>query len=110
MINGFEDFQKLGKENMDQAMKSFGSFNKGFQALATEMADYSKKSLEDGASTFEKLMSAKSLDKAFEIQTDYVKNSYEGFVAQATKVGELYADLAKDAYKPFEGMVAKAGK
>ncbi len=110
MINGFEDFQKLGKENMDQAMKSFGSFSKGFQALATEMADYSKKSLEDGASTFEKLMSAKSLDKAVEIQSDYVKSSYEGFVAQATKVGELYADLAKDAYKPFEGMVAKAGK
>ncbi|MEJ8573430.1 phasin family protein [Microbaculum marinum] len=110
MINGFEDFQKLGKENMDQAMKSFGSFNKGFQVLATEMADYSKKSLEDGASTFEKLMSAKSLDKAFEIQTDYVKSSYEGFVAQATKVGELYADLAKDAYKPFEGAVAKATK
>jgi len=110
MINGFEDFQKLGKDNMDQAMKSFGSFSKGFQALATEMADFSKKSLEDGASTFEKLMSAKSLDKAVEIQTDYVKTSYEGFVAQATKVGELYADLAKDAYKPFEGMVPKAGK
>ena len=55
-------------------------------------------------------MSAKSLDKAMEIQTDYVKSSYEGFVAQATKVGELYADLAKDAYKPFEGMVAKVGK
>jgi phasin family protein len=110
MINGFEDFQKLGKENMDQAMKSFGSFSKGFQALATEMTDYSKKSFEDGAATFEKLMSAKSLDKAVEIQTDYVKASYEGFVAQATKVGELYADLAKDAYKPLEGMVAKAGK
>jgi len=110
MINGYEDFQKLGKENMDQAMKSFGSFSKGFQALATEMADYSKKSLEDGAATFEKLLSAKSVDKAVEIQTDYVKTSYEGFVAQATKVGELYADLAKDAYKPFEGMVAKASK
>lgn len=110
MINGYEDFQKLGKDNMDQAMKSFGSFSKGFQALATEMADYSKKSLEDSAATFEKIMSAKSVDKAVEIQSDFVKTSYEGFVAQATKVGELYTDLAKDAYKPFEGMVAKASK
>lgn len=110
MINGFEDMQKLGKENLDQAMQNFGSYSKGFQALATEMADYSKKSFEDGTSAFEKMLAAKSLDKAFEIQTDFVKSSYEGFVAQATKVGELYADLTKDAYKPFEGMVAKAGK
>jgi hypothetical protein len=110
MINGFEDFQKIGKDNMDQAMKSFGSFSKGMQSLAVEMADYSKKSFEDGAAAFEKLMAAKSLDKAMEIQSDYMKSAYEGFVAQATKVGELYVDLAKDAYKPLEGMIAKAGK
>ncbi|WP_436641239.1 phasin family protein [Microbaculum sp. FT89] len=110
MINGFDDIQKIGKDNMDYAMKSFGSFSKGMQSLAVEMADYSKKSFEDSAATMEKLMAAKSIDKAMEIQTDYVKSSYEGFVAQATKVGELYADLAKDAYKPFEGMVAKVSK
>jgi len=109
-MNGLEDVQKLGKDNMDQAMKSIGSFSKGMQSLAVEMADYSKKSFEDGASTVEKLMAAKSVDKAMEIQTDYMKSAYEGFVAQATKVGELYADLAKDAYKPLEGMVAKASK
>ena len=57
----------------------------------------------------EKLLGAKSLDKAIEIQTDYAKSAYEGFVAQATKIGELYADLAKETYKPFEGYVAKVG-
>ena len=46
--------------------------------------------------------------KAIEIQTDYAKSAYEGFVAQATKIGELYADLAKETYKPFEAYVAKA--
>jgi hypothetical protein len=29
-------------------------------------------------------------------------------VSDATKLGELYAELAKDAYKPFESMVAKS--
>ena len=31
-----------------------------------------------------------------------------GFVAQATKIGELYADLAKESCKPFENFVGKA--
>ena len=37
-----------------------------------------------------------------------MKNAYEAFVAEATKISELYADLAKDAYKPFESAVAQA--
>ena len=55
----------------------------------------------------ESLLGAKSLEKAIEIQTDYVKTAYEGFVAQSSKLGELYTDLAKETYKPLEGMIAK---
>jgi len=54
------------------------------------------------------LLGVKSLDKAIEVQTDYAKNAYEGFVSQANKLGALYADLAKETYKPFEAIVAKA--
>jgi hypothetical protein len=56
----------------------------------------------------EKLFGAKSLDKAIEIQADYAKTAYEGFVAEATKIGELYVDLAKESYKPFEAYMTKA--
>jgi hypothetical protein len=108
MIKNFEDMQKMGKENMDATMKSLGSLSKVTQAIAAEVADYSKKSFEDGTKVMEKLLGAKSLDKAIEIQADYAKTAYEGFVAQATKIGELYADLAKETYKPFESYVAKA--
>ncbi len=108
MIKNIEDVQKLSKDNMDATMKSFGMLSKATQAIATEVADYSKKSFEDGTKVMEKLLGAKSIDKAIEIQTDYAKTAYEGFVAQATKIGELYADLAKETYKPFEAYVAKA--
>ena len=108
MLTNFDDIQKLGKDNMDVAMKQFGTVSKGWQAIAAEFADYSKKSFEDGSAALEKLFGAKSLDKAIEIQADYAKTAYEGFVAQATKMGELYADLAKETYKPFEAYVVKA--
>ncbi|MDR3423896.1 MAG: phasin family protein, partial [Alphaproteobacteria bacterium] len=32
---------------------------------------------------------------------------YEGFVAEVTKLGELYTTLAKEAFKPVEGAIAK---
>jgi hypothetical protein len=108
MYQNFEEMQKIGKENLDVALKSFGVASKGTQAIAAELADYSKKSFEDGTAAFEKLIGTKTLDKAIEAQTDYFKTAYEGFVAEATKIGELYADLAKETYKPFEGAISKA--
>lgn len=74
------------------------------------MADYSKKSFEEGSAALEKLFGAKSFDKALEIQSDYAKSAYEGFVAESTKIGELFTDLTKEAYKPVETLVSKASK
>lgn len=107
MIN-VESFQGFGKDGLDSAVKSATAMSKGMQAVAAEVVDYSKKSLEDGAANVEKLVGAKSLDKAIEIQTAYVKSSYEAGIARLTKIGEIYTDMAKEAYKPYEGLFAKA--
>ena len=48
--------------------------------------------------------------RAIEIQTAYAKKAYDSWVAEATKIGELYAAVARDAYKPVEQVVKKAPK
>ena len=106
MLKNFDDMQKYGKDQVDSTMRAWGHVSKGVQAIAAETADYSKKSFEEGSAALEKLLGAKSLEKAFEIQTAYAKSAYEGFVAQATRMGELYADLAKESYKPLETFVS----
>ena len=103
-----EEMQKIGKESMDMALTSLGTWTKNTQAIAVEVVDYSKKSVEGSAAAWEKLIGAKSLETAMEVQSAYLKSSYEDFVAEATKLGALYADMAKEAYKPFEGALAKA--
>ena len=108
MVKNFEDFQQVGKENVDMALKTMGALSKSTQAIAVEVADYSKKAFEDSTAALEKLFGVKSLDKAIEVQTEYAKTAYEGFVSKASKISELYADLAKESYKPFETMLAKA--
>ena len=108
MMNSFEDAAKMNKDMMENGMKAATAVAKGVQSLATEQADFAKKSFEDGTKALEKLMATKSLDKAFEVQSDYVKSAYEAFVAQSTKMGEMMTAVAKDAYKPFEAAIAKA--
>ena len=108
MIKNFEDMQKIGKDNLDASMRSLGEVSKRVQAIAAENADYAKRAFEQSSAAGEKLASAKSLDKVLEVQADYFKNAYESFVAQSAKVGQLYVDLAQEAYKPFESQWVKA--
>jgi hypothetical protein len=108
MIKNFDDFQKLGQQNVDTAMKMFGEWSKGWQAIAAEMTDYTKRSFEEGTSTVEKLLSAKSFEQAVEIQTGYAKRAYDDYMHQVSKLGGLYAELAKEAYKPVEKALQSA--
>jgi hypothetical protein len=108
MFTNFDDVQKLAKDNMDSAAKAFALASKNAQTFATETADFAKKSYEANTAHIEKLLAVKTLDKAFELNTEFAKSAYEAFVAQATKVGNLYADVAKEAMKPVETAFAKA--
>lgn len=106
MIKSFEDIQKLGQSNTDTAMRMLGEWNKGWQTMATEMTDYSKRSFEEGTATFEKLLSAKSMEQAFEIQSSFAKKAYDDYMQQMGKLGSFYSDFAKEAYKPVEKAMA----
>ena len=104
-----EEFQRVGKDGFDASVRSVGEVNKGFQAIAATVTDYSKKAFEDGTHAFEQLAGAKSLEQAFEIQSQYAKKAFDAYIAQLSKLGEMYVDLARNAYKPVEQAVAKAG-
>jgi hypothetical protein len=108
MTQKFEDAGKYGKEFLDSSLASFTAVTRDAQAISSEASDYATTVFETGAAAVQKLISAKSIDRVVEIQTAYAKQAYEGFVAEATRISELYADMAKDAYKPFEAIVVKA--
>jgi hypothetical protein len=51
MLPQFDQFQKLGKDNADAALKTFGAVSKSAQAIAVESADFAKKSFEQSTAT-----------------------------------------------------------
>ncbi len=80
---------------MDKVTTAFDAWARNTQAIAAEVADYSKKSFENSAAALE--MGAKSPEKAMEVQTEYLRSAYEEFVIVASKIGELYAELLPNA-------------
>jgi hypothetical protein len=102
-----DDIQKTTDANVQATMNSFEGPTKVTQEIASQIADYSKRSFEQGTRTMENLFGAKSPDKAFEVQTEYARAAYESYVSHATKMGHLYADLAREAFKSYQDFASK---
>jgi hypothetical protein len=106
----FEDVQNFSKQQLEALTAVSTTWTKGLQELAAESTDYTKKSFAASSAVFEKLLGARSVESAVQIQSDYAKQAYEGFVAQASKVSELYAKVASDALKPITTAYANIQK
>jgi phasin family protein len=98
----FDSVPTFGKEQFEAVSAAAAAVTKGWQSIAAETTDYSKKSFEKSRLLAEKLITVKKLDEAFALQSDFAKSAYEDFVAEATKLGEMYAALTKEAFKPIE--------
>jgi hypothetical protein len=104
----FEDFQKFSKQQLDTVNAVASTMTKGLQEIAAESTDYSKKAFAANSAVVEKLLGVKTVESAIQIQTEYAKSAYEGFVAQATKINEIFVKLATEAFKPVETAISTA--
>jgi hypothetical protein len=107
MTKQFDSIQDAGSVQLNGVATSLSSFGTILQTIVTEGTDYAKKSMDKRTAFVEKLLGARSLETVIQIQSEYAKTSYTDFAAQATKMGELYSDLAKACFKPIETAITK---
>jgi hypothetical protein len=104
----FEEFQKFSKHQLDAVNAATATVAKGLQEIAAESFDYTKNAFAAGSAAMEKLLGSKSIESAIQIQTEYAKSAYEGFVAEASKINEICLKVATEAFKPVETALANA--
>ncbi|MGY3607438.1 MULTISPECIES: phasin family protein [unclassified Bradyrhizobium] len=75
--------------------------------IADAYSDYTRKSLNQTLSFLEKLAAVRSLDKVFELQTEFAKQAFETFIAESQKISKLHGELARQRVLGFEGFVAR---
>src|SRR5262245_35898596 len=78
--------QERMQSGLEAASRSFMEANKGFQALAAEMTEYSKAAFDDAIRTGEKLIGVRSREQSMQIQSDYAKRVYENHTAELSKL------------------------
>jgi len=72
------------------------------QTIANAYEDYTNRSFQESRSFVEKLMRVRSFDKAIEIQTEFTRQTFVNLVAESQRMCELYNELAKRIFRPWE--------
>ena len=82
-------------------MTSGKVFAKATEEMNAEIIAFSKKSYQDGMAAAKEISSVKSVSEFFEKQTSFAKTAFENYVAEATKLNDIYAAATKDAFAPM---------
>ena len=110
MSKGLEDASQFGQDNVEAVVASGKVMAKAAEEMNAEIMAFSKKSYEDSMAAAKELSSVKSVSEFFEMQTTLAKSSFEGFVAEATKLNEMYAAAAKEAFAPINARFTAAAE
>jgi phasin family protein len=104
-VASLSELNAHGKKNLEAVVASVTAATKGAEALGAQVMAFSKKSMEDQVAAAKALAGAKSVQEAVELQTAWVKAAMEGYMAEASKMGEVVAASVKDSVKPLNERV-----
>jgi hypothetical protein len=97
-----QELHSTAESGFEAASRSVGEVNKGFQSIAAEMTEFSKKRFEAVFHSWEQLLRARSFGDVLEVQTRYAQRAYDAYLSEMSKLGEMYLDTARSASKPVE--------
>src|ERR1043165_10239946 len=84
-----DEYRKASNDSFASVVRSVGEIQKGFQGIAAEMTEQSKR----------------SVGQALELQTRIVKKSYDAYVSELTKLGQMmfsgYQSFVSRAEEPL---------
>jgi phasin family protein len=110
MSKGIEDVTQFGQENVEALVASGKVVAKAAEDINAEVMAYSKKAYEDAMAASKEMTQARSVTEFFEKNTAFAKSSFEGWVAQATRVNEMYSQAAKEAFAPINARLTAAAE
>jgi phasin family protein len=100
--SAFAGAENAAKDNLEAGIESAVIAGQGLQAINSEAYAFARKSVEEGVAVTRDLFAAKSPLEAFQIQAEFAKAQYFGFLRQAARFNELLTNTGKDSFAPLQ--------
>ncbi len=104
-VKNYDHFVGYGKETVEAYTKAANVAAKGAETLHNEIFAFSKQSFENTIAQTKALMATKSVHEAIELQSDFAKSQFDGYVSKMAQLSELVVATTKDSFAPIQGRV-----
>ena len=98
---GASDMADFNKDALEAVMTSANAYTKGMEKLTAENAEFVKSFYERAVSAGKDVAGAASPQEAFDIQSEFARESVEKNLSQANKVADVWADTTKKTMAPL---------
>lgn len=121
-----EQIQAKAKEAVEQSTKSMEEMNafargnveamveagrvaaKGFESVAQQVVEMTKKNAEATTTAVRTFASAKNANELFQLQSDFARSQFDKMVADGSKLTEMFVKFAGEAFEPISNRFAVA--
>jgi phasin family protein len=107
-FQGHPELADFNKETVEAVIASSNVVAKGVEDLGQEIATYTQAAVEKNIETAQKLFAVKSVQDAFDLQTEWAKSAFDGFVAESAKLQDMSMALGTKASEPISKQVNAA--
>lgn len=105
-VEGYDQLAAFSKATVEAFIQAANATAKGFEAINSEALAFSRQTIEEGVATAKAAIGSKSIQELIELQSDFTKSTFNSYVGQMTKMGDMVASIAKEAAEPLNSRVA----
>jgi phasin family protein len=105
-VKGYDQIISFGKDNAEAVLKSANAAGKGIETINSEVFAYVRKSAEESVTATKAVFSSKTVEQAFQLQSEFGKAMFETYVDQLAKFGDMALATARHTAEPLQARVS----
>jgi len=105
-VKGYDQFISFGKDNAEAMLKSANAAGKGIETINSEVFAYARKSAEESVAAAKAVLSSRTVEEAFQLQSEFSKAVFEAYVDQLAKFGDMALATARHTAEPIQARVS----
>jgi phasin family protein len=105
-VKNYDQIVSFGKDNAEAVLKSANAAGKGIETINSEVFAYVRKSAEDSVAAAKAVLSSKTVEQAFQLQSEFGKAMFETYVDQLAKFGDMALATARHTAEPLQTRVS----
>ena len=105
-MKSLDEMSATAKDNVEALLASTKAATSGLEAIAREVADFSRKSFEETTAAARAMTTVKTPNELIQLQNDFAKTQFDSAVAEMSKLSETMLKLAGEIFEPMQNRIA----